>query len=76
MTPDQFNLLLEREPFLPLRLHLNSGEIVEVTDPGCVYIQGTTLQVFSVRKGRPHFMENNRYIPLRSIAQVEQSTAA
>jgi hypothetical protein len=76
MTPDAFRDLLVKEPFVPLRLHLNSGEIVDITDPGCVLIQGATLQVFTIKKGRAPIIENNRYIPLRNVAQVEQSAAA
>jgi hypothetical protein len=75
MTPDQFSQLLSREPFLPLRLHLNSEEVVEIPDPGCVLIQGMALQIFSIKRGRPFIIENNRYIPFRNIAQVEQTTA-
>ena len=76
MTPNQISELLGREPFLPLKLHLNSGEMVEIADPGCAWIQGTILQIFTVKPGRSHIIENNRYIPLRNIAQVEQTTAA
>jgi len=76
MTPDQFRELLVRDPFFHLRLHLNSGEVVEIDDPGCVLIQGTTLQIFTTKKDRAPIIENNRYIPLRNIAQVEQTAAA
>ena len=76
MTPDQFSELLGREPFVPLRLHLSSGEVVEIGDPGCALIQGVTLQIFTIKAGGSRIAENNRYIPLRNIAQVEQTTAA
>ena len=76
MTPNQFNELLGRAPFVPLRLHLNSGEVLDIADPGCAWIQGATLQLFTIKPGRSHIIENNRYIPLRNIAQVEQTTAA
>lgn len=76
MNPNQFSELLAREPFVPLRLHLSTGEIVEIPDPGCAWIQGATLQVFTIKPGRSHIVENNRYIPLRNIAQVEQTTTA
>jgi hypothetical protein len=32
--------------------------------------------IFTVKPGQSHIIENNRYIPLRNIAQVEQTTAA
>jgi hypothetical protein len=38
MTPNQFGELLGREPFVPLRLHLNNGEVVAIADPGCAWI--------------------------------------
>jgi hypothetical protein len=76
MTPDQFRELLVRDPFLPLRLHLNSGEIVEVDDPGCVLIQGTTLQIFTTKRNRAPIVDTNRYVPLRGIVQVERTATA
>ena len=76
MTPDQFRELLVREPFLHLRLHLNSGEIVDIDDPGCVLIQGTSLQIFTTKRDRAPIIDKNRYIPLRAIAQVEQRATA
>lgn len=76
MTPDQFSQLLDATPFLPLRLHLNDGGVVEIHDPGCVIIIGTTLHIFTIKRDRPHISETTRYIPLRNIAQIEQSTAA
>jgi hypothetical protein len=76
MTPDQFRELLVQNPFVPLRLHLHSGEIVDIADPGCVLIFGATLQIFTIKRNRAPIIEDNRYIPLRSITQVEQTTAA
>lgn len=73
MTPDQFRELLIREPFLHLRLHLNSGEIVEVDHPGCVLIQGTTLQIFTTKLNLAPIVDTNRYVPLRGIARVQQT---
>jgi hypothetical protein len=76
MTPDQFRQLLVQTPFLPLRLHLHSGEVVEIADPGGVLILGATLQIFTIKRDRAPIIEDNRYIPLRSISQVEQTAAA
>lgn len=76
MSPDQFRELLIRDPFVPLRLHLHSGDIVEILNPGCVLIQGATLQIFTIKPNRAHIIDTNRYVPLRSIAQVEQTSAA
>ena len=76
MTPEKFNELLSQHPFLPIKLHLNSGEIVEINDPGCTLILGATIQIFTVKQGQEHIVDNYRYIPLRNIAQVEQTAAA
>ncbi|MEX0777704.1 MAG: hypothetical protein WD042_18525 [Phycisphaeraceae bacterium] len=75
MTPNAFNELLIRDPFIPLRLHLNSGEVVEITDPGCAFIQGTTVLLFTMKHQGSRMIDNNRYIPLRNVAQVEQAAA-
>jgi hypothetical protein len=76
MTPDQFRQLLVQNPFVPLRLHLHSGEIVEIMDAGCILIFGATFQIFTIKRDRAPIIEDNRYIPLRSITHVEQTAAA
>jgi hypothetical protein len=76
MTPGQFNELLEKDPFIPIRLHLNSGDVVEITNPGSVQIHGATLYLFTVRRDASHIVDWYRYIPLRNVAQIEQVAAA
>jgi hypothetical protein len=76
MTPDLFRELLVREPFLHLRLHLNSGEIVDIDDPSGVLIRDTTLQIFTTKRDHNPIIDTNRYVPLRAIAQVEQKAPA
>jgi len=76
MTPGQFRELLVQTPFVPLRLHLNSGEVVEIQNADSVLIFGATLQIFTVKKDRSPIVEDNRYVPLRNIAQIEQVAAA
>ena len=76
MTPDQFLKLLRHEPFFTLHIQLSSGEVVLISDPESVILDGTTVQVFSIQRDGPHTVDVNRYIPLRSIAQIVQTTIA
>ncbi len=71
MNPETLAAELEREPFLPLRLHLSDGRTLDILNPGLCYIARLALYVFRV--GRPHtaLAEDVNVISLRHIVSVE-----
>ncbi len=51
MNPETLAAELDREPFIPLRLHLSDGRTLEVRNPGLCYIARLALYLF--RADRP-----------------------
>lgn len=72
MNPEALNQDLVREPFVPLRLTLTTGEKLEIADPGTVFINNLALYVFGVRRQGDRIADQSRLISLRHIVQVEQ----
>ena len=66
---------LDRDPFVPLRLHLVSGKVVRVGLPGAAWLMQNTLLVFqNVRPGKSR-VGGYDVIALRNIERVEQTGA-
>jgi hypothetical protein len=78
MTPEAIDRELNRDPFIPVRLHLTDGTFVDVLNPGLTFIAHGALYV--ARTDRPHtrIMDAFRLISLRHVVRVEllEPTAA
>ncbi len=61
---------IEREPFLPVRLHLVSGKVVDVTNPGIAWMMERAILIFHQERGR-----DDRYdlISIQNIERIEQT---
>ena len=70
MNPDALAAELNRDPFIPLRLHLSDGRKVDVRNPGLCFIARMALYFF---RAKPHdaLAEDVQVISLRHIASVE-----
>ncbi len=70
MNPQSLAAELDREPFIPLRLHLSDGRTLDVQNPGLCFIARLSLYVFAAR---PHasLAEDVRVISLQHIVSVE-----
>ena len=74
MHPDALNKPLERDPFMPFRVHLSDGRTLEVINPGLTYVTGTTfyvLEPLDQSNERRRKMRDFRTIALRHIASLE-----
>jgi hypothetical protein len=72
MTTEDIKQEIEREPFIPLRLHLASGQIMEIKFPHTAWVrQNTLLVVHPLRKGTQE-IGNYDVIALRLIERIEQ----
>ena len=72
MTPEDVKQELEREPFAPLRLHLSSGQKIDVPYPNTAWVrQNTLLIVHPLRRGTAE-IGNYDVIALRLIERIEQ----
>jgi len=70
MNPESLARELDRDPFIPLRIHLADGRIIDVRNPGLCFIARLSLYVFAAR---PHsaLAEDVQLISLRGIVSVE-----
>ena len=71
MNPVALAHELNREPFIPLRIHLADGRNIEVRNPGLCFINRLSLYVFSATP-RNALVEDMQLISLRGIVSVEQ----
>ena len=70
MNPETLAQELNRDPFIPLRIHLADGRSIDVLNPGLCFIARLSLYVFA---GRPQhaLTEDVKLISLRGIVSVE-----
>jgi len=72
MTPEDVNQELDREPFVPLRLHLSSRQKIEIEYPNSAFVRQNTLLVVHRLAPRTHAIGNYDVIALRLIERIEQ----
>lgn len=74
MNPESLAAELNREPFIPLEIHLISGKTLVVNNPGLCFIARLSLYVFAAR---PHdvLAEDVQVISLRAIESVHTLAA-
>jgi hypothetical protein len=72
MTTEDIRQELERDPFVSLRLHLSSGQTIDLVSAGTAWVRQNTLLI--VHPLRPHSVEIGSYdvIALRHIERIEQ----
>ena len=68
MGPSELQQLLDFDPFVPFRMTLSSGDVVDVRQPNGVSVTGLTMSIeYESIHGNPRF----RLVSLPNIAQVE-----
>jgi hypothetical protein len=69
MRRSEVQMEIERSPFMPVRLHLVSGKVVDVTNPGMAWMLGRAVLVFQEERSR-----DDRYdvISIPNIERIEQ----
>ena len=70
MHPDRLNAELEREPFLPFRVHFTDGRTVDILNPGLTYIYGSAFHILEPFK-RGRITRGFRIISLRQIVSIK-----
>jgi hypothetical protein len=53
MRPDEIQSLLHRRPFEPFRLHISSGETVDVSHPELAFVTRSSVVVGVSESGEP-----------------------
>jgi hypothetical protein len=72
MTSEDVNQELDREPFVPLRLHLSSGQKIDIEHPNSAFVRQNTLLVVHRLAPGTHAIGNYDVIALRLIERIEQ----
>jgi hypothetical protein len=72
MTIREIETELEREPFVPLRLHLSEGQAIDVPRAGVVWTMRNALLVFHPGEGSRYRVSSYDIVSLRHIARIEQ----
>jgi len=72
MTAEDLNQELERDPFVPLRLHLSSGQKIEIEYPNSAFVRQNTLLVVHRLAPRSPMIGNYEVIALRLVERIEQ----
>jgi hypothetical protein len=72
MSADDIKRLLERSPFVPLRLHLSNGQTLDVRHPDFVWVFKSRLEVAVPSADNSRIMDHAEHVALLHIARVEE----
>jgi hypothetical protein len=72
MSPEDVRQELEGEPFVPLRLHLFSGQTMEIPYPGTAWVRQNTLLIVHPLARNTSAIGGYDVIALRLIERIEQ----
>jgi hypothetical protein len=72
MTTEDLSQEIERQPFTPLRLHLSSGQMIDILYPNTAWVrQNTVLIVHPLERGAAR-IGGYDVVALRLIERIEQ----
>ena len=74
MTSEDVRAELDKDPFIPFRVHLVSGKTVEVTNPAAGWMLQNALLV--LQTARPGVDAGYDVLSLRNIQRLEQLVGA
>jgi hypothetical protein len=74
MNPEALAEQLEKEPFVPLRLHLTDGRKVTIENPDVAVIANLAVHIFKVRRKGRTIADESFLVSLRHIVSIEQLT--
>lgn len=72
MNPEALNEYLEKQPFVPLRLHLPDGRKVVIDNPDTAFIANLAVHFFRVRRKGSHIADESFLLSLRHIVSIDQ----
>ncbi|MDB5324236.1 MAG: hypothetical protein JWN40_5867 [Phycisphaerales bacterium] len=71
MTSEDLKQEIEREPFVPLRLHLSSGKTMDVEYPNSAFVRQNTLLIVHRLAPNTAAIGNYDVVALRLIERIE-----
>lgn len=72
MTTEDLKQELERDPFVPLRLHLASGQTMDIRYPQTAWVRQNTLLIVHPLAAKTAAIGGYDVIALRLIDRIEQ----
>jgi hypothetical protein len=72
MTTEDLRQEVEREPFVPLRLHLSSGKTIDIEHPNSAFVRQNTVLIVHRLAPRSAAIGNYDVVALRLIERIEQ----
>jgi hypothetical protein len=72
MTSEDLRQELERDPFVPLRLHLSSGKTADIVDPTAAWLQQNALLLMHRLRPGSQLIGGYDVIAFRLIERIEQ----
>ena len=72
MTSEDIRAELDKVPFVPFRLHLVSGKVVNVPFASAAWLLQNSILVFKQPKALSHSAAGYDVVSLRNIEKVEQ----
>jgi hypothetical protein len=72
MTSKDFAAELDKKPFVPFRLHLVSGKVINVTNQAAAWLMQNSVLVFQNAKPGTQRVAGYDVIALRNIERIEQ----
>ena len=76
MTTEDVKQELDRQPFVPLRLHLSSRQTIDLRHPHTGWVRQNTLLVVHPLEAGTHAIGHYDVIALRLIERIEQLNGA
>ena len=71
MTSEDLKQEIERDPFVPLRLHLSSGQTMDVEYPNSAFVRQNTLLIVHRLAPNTAAIGNYDVVALRLIERIE-----
>jgi len=71
MTSEDMKQEINREPFIPLRLHLASGKVMDIEYPNSAFLRQNTLVIMHRLQANTQEIGNYDVVALRLIERVE-----
>lgn len=72
MTSKDFQSELEKDPFVPFRIHLVSGKTVDVVIPSAAWLLQNAVLIFRNARAGSQKAEGYDVVALRNIERIEQ----
>ena len=76
MSPDELAPIFRRRPYLPVRLHLTEGEVIDVPNPEMALVGRTVLLLGVQRDTASPYFDEPVMLALAHIRKVEPIVAS